>query len=84
MTTELQRAMAQLEEARIQYKKAVLASLDGARNGEAIRRAIQRFQSASAELRRVREADPAPPAEARSEPAPSSGWGFVRRLLDAG
>lgn len=83
MTTELQRAMAQYEEARIQYKKAVLASLDGAQNGDAIRRAIQRFQGAGAELRRIRDAQAPSPAEPRAEAAQSAGWGLVRRLLKA-
>jgi len=53
MTTELQRAMARYEEARILYKKAVLGSLNGAANGDAIRQAIQEFQSA-----RVAKAQP--------------------------
>ena len=70
MTPELQHAMAQYEDARIQYKKAVLASLNGtsrlrslapspggsASNGEAIRQAIRQFQDASAELKRHRAA----------------------------
>jgi len=81
MTTELQRAMARYEEARIQYKKAVLASLNGASNGEAIREAIQKFQKASAELRALRALPEEPAADARNEPSSFPGWQFVRRLL---
>jgi hypothetical protein len=51
MTTQLQRAMALYEEGRIQYRKTVLASLDRAADGDAIRLAIGNFQKASAELR---------------------------------
>ena len=51
MTTELQRAMALYEEGRIQYRKTVLASLDRAADGDAIRLAIENFRKASAELR---------------------------------
>jgi hypothetical protein len=51
MTTELQRAMAQYEEGRIQYRRTLLASLDRSADGDAIRLAIENFQKASAELR---------------------------------
>ncbi len=84
MTTELQRAMAHYEEARIHYKKAVLSSLNGASNGDAIRRAIQAFQSASAELKRLTAAPPTAPSERQGDPEPFSGWSFMRRLLKAG
>ena len=97
MTTELQRAMAQYEEARIQYKKAVLSSLNGKSRGDVIRESIVAFQRASAELRRltgpVRPVPtPAPvrPAAAVSrmreqeEQVPFPGWAFVRRLLSTG
>lgn len=53
MTTELQHAMARYEEARIAYRKAVLASLNGESNGDAIRDAIKAFQVARAELKLV-------------------------------
>ena len=88
MTTELQRAMAQYEEARVEYKKAALASLNGASNGDAIREAIQRFQAASADLKRLTATGAPPPTRARSsgggEPTPFSGWSLVRRLLKVG
>jgi hypothetical protein len=93
MTTELQRAMAQYEEARIRYKKAVLASLNGESSGDAIRQSIVVFQKASAELRRL--TGPTRPAavigpvgeatvtrmRAQDEQSPFPGWAFVRRLL---
>ncbi len=90
MTTELQRAMARYEEARGQYKKAVLASLNGDSSGRVIRSAIQEFQAASAELRRVSPpravpltASPARPR--RTEERPSlTPLGFVWKLLKAG
>ncbi len=89
MTTEEQRAMARYEEARIQYKKAVLASLNGASNGDAIRQAIHSFQRASSELKRLTGAPPAAPPRAerrrqRVETEPFPVWGFMRRLLKAG
>lgn len=88
MTTELQRAMAQYEEARVQYKKAVLASLNGASNGDAIRQAIQRFQAASVELKRLNAAGAPPAARSRkpasAEAGPFLGWTLVRRLLKVG
>ena len=89
MTTELQRAMARYEEARAHYKKAVLASLNGASNGDAIRQAIQSFQKANADLKRL-TAPPAPPTPSavpqtrRDAPEPFPMWGFMRRLLRAG
>ncbi len=85
MTKELQHAMAEYEEARIRYRQAVLASLNGSSNGDAIRTAIQSFQSARAELARAggtpNRATPQRPA--RDERAASSTWGFVRKLLHA-
>jgi hypothetical protein len=78
--------MARYEEARGRYKKAVLASL-GASNGDAIRKAIQDFQVASAELKRLRApAAAAGPAVSRPEakPANEPAWGFVWRLLRVG
>ncbi len=90
MTTELQRAMARYEGARIQYQKAVLASLHGEAQGTAIRDAIRAFQDAAAELRQVRGTPPRPAraaarrAERASSPAVAFGFGFVRRLLNAG
>jgi len=84
MTTELQRAMARYEEARILYKKAVLGSLNGASNGDAIRQAIQEFQSASAELKRVTAA-PSPGARSNRQDVVSfPGWNLFRRFLKAG
>lgn len=88
MTTELQRAMARYEEARIEYKKAVLASLGGASNGDAIRKAIHSFQRANADLKRLTvsppEPAPAPEMGQREEPESFPVWGFMRRLLKAG
>jgi hypothetical protein len=84
MTTELQRAMARYEEARIQYKKAVLASLNGASSGEAIRQAIQSFQRASADLKRLTSSPPQPQRKRRQEAVDAFPvWGFMRRLLKA-
>lgn len=86
MTTELQRAMARYEEARIRYRKAVLASLHGASNGQSIREAITSFQQASANLKKL-TAPPPPPRAVRvvAEPAPETltvaAWSYVRRLL---
>jgi len=84
MTTEQQRAMARYEEARIQYKKAVLASLNGATNGDAIRQAIQSFQRANADLKRLTAPPPPVERKRRQEPEPLPVWGFMRRLLRAG
>lgn len=97
MTTELQHAMAQYEEARIAYRKAVLGSLNGDSNGDAIRDAIKRFQVARAELKRVggaTAAAPAPvpaPAARREESIGDSleeigtaALSFFRGLLQAG
>ncbi len=85
MTTELQRAMARYEEARIRYRKAVLASLNGASNGESIRDAIRSFQRASADLKRLTSPEPPPRplrvAEPAPEPLPSAGWRSFRRML---
>ncbi len=68
MTPELQRAMVRYEEARIQYRKALLASRDGACRGAAIREAIRAVQRANAELERHRPAAAAPAVAARNEP----------------
>ena len=76
MTRELQRAMARYEEARFQYRRAVLASLDHASDGAAIRLAIRAFQDARAELKRFEAPLPAPapePARARPE-APAAAY----------
>jgi hypothetical protein len=84
MTTELQRAMARYEEARGRYKKAVLASMQGGSGGDDIRRAIQEFQVANAELRRVTPTK-APPPPPRAEERPSlTPLEFVWKLLKAG
>ncbi len=87
MTTELQRAMARYEGARIAYQKAVLASLNGDSTGAEIRVAIRDVQRATAELRRVRGV-PARPmrqvVQERPQRAPLFGFGAVRRLLSAG
>jgi hypothetical protein len=97
MTTELQTAMARYEEARGSYQRAVLASLNGMSNGDAIRRAIQEFQAANAELRKVMPARapapaavtaprraPAPKQDKRAEERPSpTPLDFVWRLLRA-
>ena len=82
--------MARYEEARFQYRRAVLTSLNGASNGEAIQQAIRVFQTARAALKQF-EAPPPPSerAEPKQQRASSSslrpqGWGFVLRLLKAG
>lgn len=88
MTNELKRAMARYEEARVRYRKAVLASLDGASNGDAIRQAIRDFQLASAELKRVSppparpvpRLDPKPDAVPAEEPV-ATAFATVRRLV---
>ena len=88
MTNELKRAMARYEEARVRYRKAVLASLGGASNGDVIRQSIRDFQRASAELKRI-----APPAKAPAQPgltravgpepvvALATVWSSVRRAM---
>jgi ribosomal protein L12E/L44/L45/RPP1/RPP2 len=83
MTKELQHAMAEYEEARIRYRKAVLASLNGESNGDAIREAIQAFQAARAELAREGGAPVASAPKAEPARAASPAWSFVRRLLQA-
>lgn len=85
MTKELQRAMAEYEEARIRYRQAVLASLNGESSGDAIRSAIQDFQHARAGLASAggTPLDPQPRRAAREERQPTSAWGFVRRLIQA-
>jgi hypothetical protein len=70
MTTELQHAMARYEEARIAYRKAVLASLNGDSDGDAIRDAIKDFQVARAGLKRA-DAVVAARAAPAPEPAPA-------------
>ena len=97
MTPELQRAKARYEEARFQYRKAVLASLNGAANGQAIQQAIRAFQSARRDLEQL-ETPPAVagpgPRQPQVAPASTCGdrrasgshpdaWGFVLRLLKA-
>jgi hypothetical protein len=89
MTPELQRAMARYEEARFQYRRAILTSLNGASNGEAIQQAIRVFQTARAELKQLEAPPPSARAEPKQQRASSSslrpqGWGFVLRLLKAG
>jgi hypothetical protein len=81
MTSELQRAMAQYEEARIQYQRAVLASLNGTSNGGTIRQAIHKVQAASAWLKRYQGTSPTPPPAPQNEPSPS--WGVLVKLLKA-
>lgn len=81
MTPQLQHAMARYEEARIQYRKAVLASLNGTADGVAIRQAIRALQDANADLKRHRVAPPALPPTPQNEPGALAGWGFVRRLF---
>ncbi len=93
MTTELQHVMARYEDARIQYKKAVLASLNGDANGEGIRAAIREFQQASAALRRLTGAAPRPAPAAHRVRATAAakrpersfvGAALFRRLLSVG
>ena len=83
MTGELQRAMARYEEARFQYRKAVLASLDGASNGQAIQQAIRVFQGASADLKQLQRRLPHP-SEHSDESVTARNSGFLQRLLSAG
>ena len=75
--------MARYEEARFQYRKAVLASLDGASNGQAIQQAIRDFQGASAELKRLQRCLPHPSKHA-IESVSARDSGFLQRLLNAG
>jgi hypothetical protein len=80
MTTELQRAMAQYEEGRIQYRKTLLASLDGAADGDAIRLAIENFQKASTELRCLQQLQIGPlpaPTEPREVPVSLRAAGLM-------
>ena len=89
MTTELKNAMAVYEDARVQYRKAVLASLHGQSNGDAIRAAIRAFQDARGELIRLGGLPgietPVPTAARRSRETSGAGaWGFMRRLLPVG
>jgi hypothetical protein len=64
--TRLQRAKAAYEEARIDYRRAVLASLDQpSRRGDDIQKAIRRFQQARQELERL--SAPRPPARRPAE-----------------
>jgi hypothetical protein len=79
MTKELQHAMAQYEEARIVYRKAVLGSLQGANGGDDIRAAIQAFQVARAELARHGGA-PGRTVRTENEPAEPTRWSFARWL----
>lgn len=89
MTDELQRAMAEYEEARARYRKAVLASLDGASNGDVIRQSIRDFQRASARLKLLAPAQrglppPPPPQPAPAEEAVEAvtgAWSAVRRAV---
>ena len=67
--TRLQHAKAAYEEARIDYRRAVLASLDEpSRRGDDIQKAIRRFQQARAELERL-EASRRPRPEKKPEEA---------------
>lgn len=87
MTNELKRAMARYEEARIRYRKAVLASLGGAANGDVIRQSIRDFQRASAELKRVSPPTRSPGPrvvvpEARPErEVLAAAWSSLRRAV---
>ena len=89
MTNELQRAMARCEEARVRYRKAVLASLAGASNGDEIRQSIRDFQRASAELKRLTPTAKPPaaaapgPAVVPAEPVEVLGtaWASLRRAV---
>ncbi len=95
MTNELQHVMARYEEARIEYRKAVLASLNGESTGEHIRQAIRDFQQASADLRRLtgaaarpRPAIAPPVARAANAARPTErefvGAALFRKLLSVG
>lgn len=96
MTNELQHVMARYEEARIEYRKAVLASLNGESTGEHIRQAIRDFQEASADLRRLTGAPTARPRPAIAPPVARAanaarpaerefvGVALFRKLLSVG
>ncbi len=89
MTPEVQRAMARYEDARYQYRRAVLASMTHSSDGQAIRQALRSFQDARAELRRLQAPRPKPPPLPRKpRPAPASapaqGWCAFLKLLKAG
>jgi hypothetical protein len=76
--------MARYEEARFQYRKAVLASLDHASDGPAIRGAIRAFQDARAELKRLEAPTPAPAKARATPPAAAHGpRGLFLKLLRA-
>jgi hypothetical protein len=75
--------MARYEQARFEYRKAVLASLDGVSNGQAIQQAIRAFQSASAELKRLERCLPRPESKRDVEAVASRESSFLHRLLSA-
>ncbi len=83
MSPELQRAMVRYEEARFQYRKALLASHDGSSHGAEIREAIRAVQRASAELKRYRPAPPAPAVPAPDEPREVTSWRVLLPFLKA-
>ena len=72
MTGELQRAMARYEEARGNYRVAVLGSIVTPGKGAAIRAAIEEYQAARVELARLTTAgaDAAERVGAAGAPAP--------------
>ncbi len=83
MTPELQRAMVRYEEARIQYRKALISSRGATSGGAAIRDAIREVQRASAELQRYRPVPPAAPAAAQREPREVTSWRVLLPFLKA-
>ena len=88
MRPELQRAMARYEEARFQYRKALLASMRHECDGATIRHAIRSFQDARAELKRVEAwlRPPPLPKKARAAAPARSGsqaLGLFVKLLRA-
>jgi hypothetical protein len=72
MTRELQRAMARYEEARGNYRVAVLGSLVTRGRGAAIRAAIEEYQAARAELGRLTTARAAEAERVAGAGAPCS------------
>jgi hypothetical protein len=82
--TRLQRAKAAYEEARIEYRRAVLASLDEpSRRGDDIQKAIRRFQQARGDLERLDSTRRARPEKKVEEAGLAAVVSMFWRLLRA-
>lgn len=83
MTTELQRAMAEYEEARLRYKRALLTSMGPTPDKRDVARAATEFQRARRELRRLqeREAEAARPQVVVVARMAEDGAGPVRDIV---